>query len=70
MRTFGQDHRHAVVNLRHELGRWAGGEGARSQASSLLTVQRDHMLAKPKGRPDLSRTKNRVLLRPSFFLHS
>ena len=30
----------------------------------------DQIPAKPKGLPDLSRTKNGVLLRPSFFLHS
>jgi hypothetical protein len=30
----------------------------------------DQIPAKPNGRPDRSREKNGVLLRPSFFLHS
>jgi hypothetical protein len=30
----------------------------------------DQIPAKPKGLPDLRVTKNGVLLRPSFFLHS
>jgi len=50
-----------------------GGQVAIAHVAKLLPFSprfMDQMPAKPKGRPDLSRMKNGVLRRPSFFLHS
>jgi hypothetical protein len=50
-----------------------GGQVAMAQVARRLPFSSclmDQMSSKPKGRPDLSRMKNGVLLRPSFFFHS